>query len=511
MIGFLDGLDDRSAAELARARLAHLWESGGDNLEASVRLIGPQSATVIATLLTDARTAADAARVIAQADQLVRQARADQLAVHSDLLRLGLIRRFHRLADVLRADQGRRDIAAVEALWRAVEAHRLAGPDDARYPAFRAAVRLARWLTTGDAGASSDAGLAALARRQAQVDGWVDSAVNDAAAGVDDASLGQGLAAVLDRVRAIRDRHDAEFAAALATGTADELGTDRGYLKHDGGLVYLLEDLLPGLVLPLVRQNEMPALLLVLDGMSTGVATEILDDLLSNPSSGWAEALPPGSSRRAAGLAVLPTVTEFSRASLLAGELTTGQQEAERRAFSALTTAHGLHDAPLFHKRILDTTRLGYSLSDEVRAAIDDVSGRPLVTCVLNTIDDALDRSDPAGTTWTADAVKHLRPLLERARETGRTVILTADHGHVVERRQGVQRFAPGGARPIPGGGRAGAGRRGASRGTACARARWPRHPRCERAAAVRTAQGWVPRRCRARRGRRPCRDHGAG
>ena len=174
--------------------------------------------------------------------------------------------------------------------------------------------------------------------------------------------------------------------------------------------------------------------------MSTGVATEILDDLLSAPSSGWAEALPPGSSRRAAGLAVLPTVTEFSRASLLAGELTTGQQEAERRAFAALTTAHGLHDAPLFHKRILDTTRLGYSLSDEVRAAIDDVTGRPLVTCVLNTIDDALDRSDPAGTTWTADAVKHLRPLLERARETGRTVILTADHGHVVERRQGVQR-----------------------------------------------------------------------
>ena len=59
-------------------------------------------------------------------------------------------------------------------------------------------------------------------------------------------SLGQGLAAVLDRVRAVRDRHDAEFAAALATGTADELGADGGYLEHDGGRVYLLEHLLPG-------------------------------------------------------------------------------------------------------------------------------------------------------------------------------------------------------------------------------------------------------------------------
>jgi hypothetical protein len=39
--------------------------------------------------------------------------------------------------------------------------------------------------------------------------------------------------------------------------------------------------------------------------------------------------------------------------------------------------------------------------------------------------------------------VKHLDPLLERARYAGRTVILTADHGHVIERRQGTQRPYP--------------------------------------------------------------------
>ena len=32
--------------------------------------------------------------------------------------------------------------------------------------------------------------------------------------------------------------------------------------------------------------------------------------------------------------------------------------------------------------------------------------------CVLNTIDDALDRTDPGGTDWTAETVKHLGPLL---------------------------------------------------------------------------------------------------
>ena len=79
-------------------------------------------------------------------------------------------------------------------------------------------------------------------------------------------------------------------------------------------------------------------------------------------------------------------------------------------------------------------------MADDVAAAIADVTGHPLVTCVLNTIDDALDRSDPGGTEWGADAVKHLAPLLDRARHAGRIVVLTADHGHIVERRQGTQR-----------------------------------------------------------------------
>src|SRR5699024_1271152 len=80
----------------------------------------------------------------------------------------------------------------------------------------------------------------------------------------------------------------------------------------------------------------------------------------------------------------------------------------------------------------------GFAVADDVARAIGDTN-QPLVTCILNTIDDALDRSDPGGITWTADAVKHLRPLLDQALLAGRTVILTADHGHVIERREGRQ------------------------------------------------------------------------
>jgi hypothetical protein len=60
------------------------------------------------------------------------------------------------------------------------------------------------------------------------------------------------------------------------------------------------------------------------------------------------------------------------------------------------------------------------------RPALDAVASTNLVACVLNTVDDALDRSDPGGTEWTADAVKHLRPLLDRAQRAGRVIVLTA-------------------------------------------------------------------------------------
>ena len=97
----------------------------------------------------------------------------------------------------------------------------------------------------------------------------------------------------------------------------------------------------------------------------------------------------------------------------------------------------------IFHKKQIDTRRPGAAMADDLGPALDDVDGQRLVTCVLNTIDDALDRSDPAGTTWTADAVKHLEPVLARARAAGRIVVLTSDHGHVVERRRGRQVSRP--------------------------------------------------------------------
>jgi hypothetical protein len=440
-----DARDNRAAedAQVARDALIRMEPRFGGAVLASSALTSwaaEASAVVTGMLRVTVRKASGEA-LLARADHLLEGVRAAGLADGSDLLPSGLTRRFAVLAAELRAatvnraegDPDRpivtRDgLGRVEQAWARVAAHHLAG-DDRRTHAFHAAVRLTRWL----AEASPDGtGLLGLLRRHADQDAWADSAVNDAAAGVGDPELGAGLAAVLVAARARRAAHDAGFAAALAGYTRDDRD-DQGVLR--------VEDLLPGVVMPLARQA--PVLLLVLDGMSAGVGSEVVANILGRPRDGWAEALLKGQSRRAAALAVLPTLTEVSRASLLSGGLRRGGQDTERDGYAALARAHGLADAPLFHKGPLDSARPGYAIADDVAAAITDVTRYPLVTCVLNSVDDALDRSDPGGISWGADTVKHLDPLLERARHAGRTVILTADHGHVIERRQGIQRPRP--------------------------------------------------------------------
>jgi PglZ domain len=436
-------------AQVAREALIRLEPRLGGVAPATtiLRSWAAESSAVIGEMLRDPVNRTNAVALLARADELLVSAHGAAVADRSDLLPAGLTGRLAALADALRAASARAApgkpadpdapqipaavLTDVEQAWARVAAHRLADADD-RTPAFHAAVRLARWLAADSVATGTS--LRHLLGRHRDNDAWADSAVNDTAPGVSDPNLGAGLAAVLATVRIRRAAHDLAFAAALAAHTdGDPDVVPRG----DNGVRHL-EDLLPDVVLPLARST--PVLLLVLDGMSAGVAAEVLTSVLSRTGDGWAEALLSGHTRRAAALAVLPTVTEVSRASLLCGQLRTGGRDVEERGYQALARAHGLAGAALFHKKPLDSSRLGHAVADDVAAAIGDVTGHPLVTCVLNTIDDALDRSDPVGTEWGAEAVKHLLPLLDRARHAGRVVILTADHGFVAERRQGTQR-----------------------------------------------------------------------
>lgn len=139
-------------------------------------------------------------------------------------------------------------------------------------------------------------------------------------------------------------------------------------------------------------------------------------------------------------LAGLPSVTEVSRTSLLTARLQQGGPAAERKGLVEVAGPR----AALFHLAELAGSA-GSDLPLDVREAVLDVE-RPLVAAVLNAVDDSLSSGDPGRTRWTLDAVRHLRPLLERAAVAGRVVVLVSDHGHVVDRPDtGVLRAASGG------------------------------------------------------------------
>ena len=177
-------------------------------------------------------------------------------------------------------------LPAIEAALARVQEHSLASHREEvrveRATRRRPARSLARCRSHG-----SQAGFAATMHRHRDVDAWVDRAYSDAWRGVDEDSLSHGLRAVLDAVRLRRDRHDVEFASGLAAQTMP-----RAALPDD---VLLIEDVLATVVVPLAKEPR-PVLLIVADGMSAAVATEIVDDIERRYDS-WLECLPKGKSR----------------------------------------------------------------------------------------------------------------------------------------------------------------------------------------------------------------------
>jgi hypothetical protein len=221
-----------------------------------------------------------------------------------------------------------------------------------------------------------------------------------------------------------RDAENRRFAELLAAWSALEPTA-----PEPSDRLLPIERVLDFAVTPLAATG--PVLLIVADGMSQPVASEVVDDLRT---AGWVS-LAPESAPMPHVIAVLPTVTEASRASLLSGRRCTGLAPAEKSAFAAHAGLRAV--APtgpppvLFHKADI-TTPDGAALAAPLRGAIADASRR-VVGVVVNTIDDHLARGQQLRVRWTSDAIAPLDALLAEAAAAGRVVVLTSDHGHVID------------------------------------------------------------------------------
>jgi hypothetical protein len=322
------------------------------------------------------------------------------------------------------AAPGADDLARVEFALDVITAHGLVQLDSRRLDVARMAVRLQRWLATPAEGVPSVA--AGVSRHLAQW-GWVDRALDAVRAGDPggDGVLESAYRRIHGAARARRDRIDEEFAARLQPWAA------HACTQESAGCL-LIEDVLRTVAVPLTGEGAPAPLILVLDGMNSAVAVELADQLRER---GWVEASAPSRARgvrglRVAAVSTLPTVTQLARASLLSGRITAGGQDVEGEGFGAFWRRHA-RDGVLFHKGDLGGCS-GQRLSDALMQAL---SGAAVVGVVLNTVDDALDHGREGDRTgWTIGRVTYLTDLLDAARAYRRPVVLTCDHGHVLDR-----------------------------------------------------------------------------
>ncbi|MER6219271.1 BREX-2 system phosphatase PglZ [Streptomyces sp900105755] len=425
----------------------------GEQLDALVTVFGRSAEEYVTTLLTaghrgggaDADPAREARRttgtVLDRAAVLARQFGAGAAVAASPVLRGGLEARFTAVGQALTTG----DTAAVaDAVLRLAD-HRLADDpeESARIERARMGQRLASWLAT-DPAADAPTVADAIQRHVAET-GWADLALEHIEAGGDpDPVLKAAYDTLGTRARDRRRQIDASFARSLAGWTQD--GTPPGSMLT-------VETFLDRVVGPVVRRGEeRRVLLLVLDGMSAAIANELGEELRRS----WAEfdPLPEDAPRRRAMAAALPTVTAVSRTSLFAGTLMKGTQADEKRLFPALKLWGGA-PAAVFHKDDLRTETAGDTFGPALTEALTD--GRTHVAVVLNAIDDRLAKEQKLGDgAWRVDDVPGLRDLLRVAAAQGMAVIVTSDHGHVVD-RHGTKADAatePASARHrLPGGG----------------------------------------------------------
>lgn len=348
----------------------------------------------------------------------------------------GFEARLTAFADALTADQEAQSPASLdraEKAHRTLAAHRLAVVYPRRLAVAEMALRALRWLHTAGTEAEPAQVSGWLSRHLTDL-GWLDRALNvlyhgDPEPGSDTAAA-EGTAAayraVYGRVRARRDALDRRFASALAVWTGGEDAPSRS-----GTL--LVEDVLDKVAARLAADTGRPPLVLVLDGMSSAVATEFGERLTRrNVFTEVAIAPSAGYSARMAAAAVVPSVTVYSRASLLCGMRRAGGQREEREGFAAFWRARAGREALLFHKRELGDELAGGRLSHALMSALP---GEAVIGVVLNDVDDALDKGARGDrTSWALENVTHFEALLDAARSFDRPVVLVSDHGHVLDR-----------------------------------------------------------------------------
>jgi len=359
------------------------------------------------------------------ADELLKQFRCEDHAYRSRLTLLGYEQRLNRFGNQITATLANLNQEAIrrcEELQADIAAHRRAkiGQRMEQLSRTEMALRLLRWLAAPVPVATSFSEMANVYRNELA---FVDWARESICRGEDVADLTKAYQQLDEAVLARREQFNQVFAKSLADWTS--IGST---FKDVCGV----EEVLSQFVAKIAAANNR-VLLIVLDGMSWAVCHELLGDIRNEH---WFEAtLDESSNLPAPIVATVPSVTSYSRASLLSGELIKGDQSTEKRNFeanAALKQVCGRNPPVLFHKKEVTEGARGIVGEDLSKAILS--SNNKIVGVVFNAIDDRLSSAQQVREDWTINRISPLGAVLKLARDSGRVVILASDHGHVWHR-----------------------------------------------------------------------------
>lgn len=415
----------RSAGKLEKAA-GKLEERylGGETPDGRVVERWSAAATeVIRLQITDSRAKRG---LLERADEILKEIGADDFAHLSATSPLGFDQRLAEFGRVLSKviESGRyEDTEPLLAARRDIGDHEYATRDRSRLDCLDMSIRLVRWLRDGKDRPSSEAGsLVEAAQYHSQEGGFVDWARLMLRRGDSVRLLSEAYAKLFDRVTSLREEQARRFAELLRTWTESDHGSDR---------IIPVERVIEEVVCPLAERA--PVLFIVIDGMSTAVCRELLPEIAGHE---WLPLIRSGGTGQfAMGLATIPSVTEVSRTSLLCGTLKQGSSSDEQTGFSshpALKAAcRGGQPPIVFHKASLrgDDDAV---LAGDVRAEIESKSRR-VVAVVINAVDDLLAKGEQVGHRWGRESIPVLTALLYEAKQSKRLVIITSDHGHVID------------------------------------------------------------------------------
>lgn len=360
--------------------------------------------------------------ILKRADAILKEIGADTHAWLSDVSLVGFDQRLGAFGDELKRSLTDQEMLRLEQCRDAVFAHDQARREPRRLERVDMAVRLVRWLQENkQKGRTTPSSFAEAIQQYSTEGSFVDWARLTLRNGDPVASLADAYSMLFIACQTLQEQRAKVFAKLLQDWTG---------AGSKGEKPVPVEKILSHVVAPLAKKR--PILIILMDGMSAAVFNPLVEEITKRE---WMLLRETNETDATVGLATIPSVTEYSRASLLCGKLTSGNATEERAGFSQhpdlVATCQAGKPPTLFHKADLLGSEEGGQLT-EIRSLIASADHR-ILGVVINAIDDHLLKGGQIDIRWSPEEIRSLSALLYESKLANRIVVLLSDHGHILE------------------------------------------------------------------------------